>query len=347
MKKLFILSTVLLLSLLAVSQVPFSYNEGETAVVYSLPKTELCVRIETEKISQKPGMFYRYSERYLATNKVITEEKTIFRLKSLTVKTRAIADPNRTYSFVPDTKLQTNQLTVNSQGILCGVNVTCDQEVALPNIAEFSLKDIVNQEALLPLGEEYMMAGSEAKLAEGAAKQIYRIRESRLSLLTADIDKLPADGDSFKSMLDGMNKMERELTELFIGKTITETQTQNIYLTPNVKQSNVVLFRLSALKGIVPSDDLSGTPYYINVIPTEITTSPTKNLNSKSEKTILYYVLPASTQVSIGDGINTLYNNQFFIPQFGKIIPLNESLFKIPHLKIKIDHQTGRLLSIE
>src|ERR1035437_7815042 len=169
MKKIFLLSTLLILSLLAVSQV----SEGESVLVYALPKTELCNHLTTEKVTQKPGMFYRYSERYLATNKVITEEKTGCRIKNITVTTHAIPDPNRTYSFILDNKLQTSKLTVNSLGILCGVNVVCKQDVELPKIAELTAKDILSQDGLLPLGEEYMMAGSEAKLAEGAAKQIY------------------------------------------------------------------------------------------------------------------------------------------------------------------------------
>ena len=38
------------------------------------------------------------------------------------------------------------------------------------------------------------MAGSTAKMAEGAAFQIYAIRESRLSLLSGELEHLPADG---------------------------------------------------------------------------------------------------------------------------------------------------------
>ena len=346
MKKLLYLSILLVFSLMAKSQVPFYLTEGETALVYSLPKTVFYIEIETEKTVQKPGIFYRYSERYLATNKVITEEKTTYRLKSINVKTRAIADANRTYSFAPSSSLQTSHLSVNSQGILCGINVVCEPEKTSNPTVELPLKDNTKTDALLPLGEEYMMAGSEAKLAEGVAKQIYRVRESRLGLLTADTDKLPADGESFKVMMDGLNKMERELTELFVGKTTVDRQTQTLNLTPNAVINNQVLFRLSAFKGIVAADDLSGVPYYINIVPTNVGILPA-DPKIKSEKSALFYVLPASTQVSIGDGLNTLYSNEFFVPQFGKTVPLSESLFKQQHIKVRIDSQTGRLLSIE
>lgn len=346
MKKLILLSILFVLTFMVSAQVPFSLTEGEAAVVYALPKTELCIKVETEKQTQKPGMFYRYSERYLATNKVITSEKTTYYLKSITVKTHAVADPKRTYKFVPTKNSLKIRLSVNADGLLCGVNVPCGKKMKMHEGNTYPSADNSTTPTLLPLGEEYMMAGSEAKLAEGTAKQIYRIRESRLGLLTADVEKLPADGASFSAMLEGLNKMEGELTELFIGKTTSEIQTQTIYLTPDSELANQVVFRLSALRGLVASDDLSGTPYYINAKPLIV---PMDATNSKDKKgnAVLYTILPASTQITIGDGIKNYFSGQFFIPQFGRVIPLSEDLIKQQNLKIRIDQQTGRLLEIE
>jgi len=346
MKKLILLSTLFVLTFMVSAQVPFTLTEGEAAIVYALPKTELCIIIETEKQTQKPGVFYRYSERYLATNKVITSEKTTYNLKSVTVKTHAVADPKRTFKFALSKNSQKTRLSVNAEGILCGVNVSCGTNTKMPKANVYPFIDNSTTTTLLPLGEEYMMAGSEAKLAEGTAKQIYRIRESRLGLLTADVEKLPADGASFAAMLEGLNKMERELTELFVGKTSTEIQTQTLYLTPDSELANQVAFRLSALRGLVASDDLSGTPYYINVKPVIIPMDETDSKNNKGNA-VLYTILPASTQVTIGDGVNNYFSGRFFIPQFGRLVPLSEDLFKQQNLKIRIDQQTGRLLEIE
>jgi hypothetical protein len=325
------ISTMLVISLPLKSQFNISLNKGESAVVYSLPKTEFCVEIVTEKTTQRPGLFYRYSERYLATKKVTA---------------RPISDPNRTFPFSPDKSVQHIRLTVNSQGILCGVNVNCEPEKAVEQKAVLTPKEVSKPDVILPLGEDYMMVGSEAKLAEGVAKQIYRIRESRLSLLTADVDKMPADGASFKSMLEGQDKMERELTEFFLGKTTTETQAQTIVVTPASAVNNQVLFRLSAFKGIVAADDLSGVPYYINIVP-ENSAASQSDTKFKFDKSNLYTLLPVSTQFSINDGINTLYSQQFFVPQFGKLLPLAENILKQSNLKVIVDSFTGRLLSIE
>lgn len=344
MRNIFILSILLICNLFAGAQ-SFSLTDGQSALVYSLPKTKLCVEVEIEKTTQKPGTFYRYSERYLATTNVITSEKTNYRLKSVSVKTVAVPDTARTYQIIPASNSQITHLSVNQQGILCGVNVPALPEKAI-NINRTILKNNGASGNLLPLGEEYMMAGSEAKLAEGAAKQIYRIRESRLSLLTADVEKLPADGASMKSMLDGLDAMEHQLTELFIGSTNTEVQRQTIFLTPVSALNSEVIFRLSALRGLVAADDLSGIPYYITLKPQNVVVTPA-DPKAKTEKAGLYYVLPASTDISIGDGINTNFDGVFYMPQFGKTVPLPESLFKQKQIKVRIDQQTGRLLGIE
>lgn len=345
MKNYIILFTVLFgLNAFSSAQTVFSLPEGEAVLVYSLPKTELCIEVEIEKTTQTPGEFYRYSERYLATSNVITEETTTFSLKNIRVKPQAVADPARTYSLTSSKNFPLNNISVNDKGILCGINAPCKEKTCCKEtVKKETVKNNVSQP--LPLTEEYMLAASTAKMAEGAAKQIYRLRESRLALLTADVDQLPADGDSFKLMLDGMDKMEKELTELFIGKTRVETEIKTVYYTPSSTVRNEVLFRVSSQKGLVAASDLSGSPYYINVIPLPISTHDTGKKNS-SARPLLYSILPASTQISVGDGRNVFFSEQIFIPQFGQLVPIPEDLLQKKDVKIYIDEQTGRLLMI-
>ena len=318
-------------------------TDGKPVFVYSLPKTEFYIDIEIEKTTQKPGQFYQYSERYLATSKVITEDKIAYRLKTITVKQNAVPDPKRTYQIEGKAG---NYIIVDNRGLLCGVNVPSKTE-SVKKPVEVNRKDRENdQKALLPLSEEYLMAGSTAKLAEGAAKQIYRIRESRMTLLSGDMDQLPSDGKAFESMLKRLDKSEQDLTELFVGKQTIETLKHTIFLTPDSAFTNRVLFRLSALRGLVDATDLGGSPYFISFKSDEIqVVAP--DPKSKPEKTSINTILPANTKVTITDGIRTYYNGEFFIPQFGVIIPVSEKTFNLPKVRIKIDSLTGRLLGVE
>ncbi len=345
MKKLFFLSTFLMLALFASAQVPFSIADGEPALVYALPKTEFLIDVQIEKTTQKPGMFYRYSERYLGTNKVVNEEKVTYLIKNIVVRTRSVADPNRTFAVKPAKNSALNNLTVTTDGLLCGINITPQTQPQAPQFSTIRNEELTPQ-TLLPLGEEYMMAGSEAKLAEGAAKQIYRIRESRLGLLTADVEKLPADGASFKAMLDGLSKMEQNLTELFVGKVTTELQTKTLSFIPDVSVTKQVLFRLSALRGLVASDDLSGAPVFVSINPTN-PAAASVGVKDKGDKASIYTVLPVSSQLLIDDGARNIFSAEYAVPQFGRIIPFPEALLSQSKLKVHIDSQTGRLLGAE
>jgi len=347
MKKVFFLAMVLAAMLPLNAQNGITLTKGKPVLVYALPKTELCIEIVTETTKQKPGIFYQYSERYLATNQVITEEKTTVRLKSIRIFPRAVADPNRTYTLTPRKSSVLNNICVNPQGILCGINteVPVEQHIKKEIIKEKNSRTIYDN-GLLPLGEEFMMAGSSAKLAEGAAKQIYRIRESRMSLLTADVEHLPADGASMKAMLNGMDEQEQELTELFIGKTTTDTQHKTIVYVPDSAVNQQVVFRISTFNGIVDTDDLSGKPYYISIEPAKIKTQ-LPGEKEKIEKAAINTILPARTKIVITDGVNEIYNQTIDIPQLGEIVPLGEGLFASPKVKVKIDPHTGRLISIE
>lgn len=344
--KRFIIISFLLISVKMLSAQGVALVEGQSALVYSLPKTQLCIEVEVEKTTQKPGLYYQYSERYLATSQVVLEEKTTYNLKNIVVKSVAIPDPKRTFIIQSLKNDYLNQISVNELGILCGINVPCHSSNNV-QVAKAVLTQ-KNQPAnmLLPLSEEYLMAGSNAKLAEGAAKQIYRIRESRMSLLTGDLDHLPSDGKSLSTMLDGLNKMERELTELFTGKTTTEVQKQTFCLVPDSVLNNKVVFRLSAIKGLVSADDLTGNPYFINIQPEKIPTA-SPDPKSKKNKIAINTILPANTSVTITDGVKTYYSDKLMMPQFGVLLPMSEEMFGYPKLKVYIDSQTGRLLCVE
>jgi hypothetical protein len=346
MKRLQTLIAFIFLLSLGLSIEPLNAQD-KTTLVYSLPKTEFIIEVQTEKVTQKPGVFYKYSERYLAYSDVLTKEKTSFRLKSISIKTRTAPDLKRTYNFVVNKGNNTIKLNVNQAGILTGINSpTSSRESGAFQTVSFPNND-TKSATLLPLSEEFMLAGSESKLAEGAAKQIYRIRERRLNLLTGDVDHLPTDGSSLVSMIQGMDKMESELTELFTGKTSIETSTHTIVLSPAAPVNNQILFRLSSIMGIVPNDDLSGNPFYISFVAGTIPNTPVDKKNAKTDNDGLFYIIPLPCQINITDGVKTCFTGHYLVPQFGKTVPISERLYEKAQAKVIIDEQTGRLLGVE
>jgi hypothetical protein len=347
MRKSIIISALLIGAINAFAQSDFALTRGVPAIVYALPKTVLCFEIEVETTVQKPGVFYLYSQRYLATNQVVMEEKVSSSVKGITMTTRAVPDLNRRFAVEPILNGPLNNIVVDAQGILQGVNISVSPEQTptkkqiQPN-RQFAGPSTAD---LLPLTQEFMMAGSMAKMAEGAAKQIYDIRESRLNLLSGEMDHLP-DGNALRTMLSGLDRKEKELTELFVGSTSKETKVYKVYFTPDKVVSNDVLFRLSTNRGVVSKDDLSGEPYFITISPEKFTFQE-PDPRAKPIKAGLYTVLPATTTIAISDGVKNLLEKTLELPQFGELVSLPETMFRAPDVKVKVDTQTGRLLGVE
>jgi hypothetical protein len=323
---------------------------AQTDFVYSLPKTVLKIDVTVTKITEKTGQFNQYAGRYLAANKVITEEKTLYQIKSVSTTLLTQPNPKQVYSVsAADRKLKGLNISVDEQGVLTGLNNSTVKKNKMPkqtvNLASASSKKV----NLLPLTEEYMLAGSTAKLAEGAAKQIYRIREGRIALLLGEAEHVPS-GEAMKSTLKRLDELENQLTELFTGTTSTTTETKTFYFEPEQLSVNQVLFRLSSVTGLVQPDDLSGAPYYIRAsIENQEDSNVSQNTNSRrqAKTTDLHYILPVNGKIIIDDGKTDLFSGNYLFPQFGTLMTLGEEILTKDTKKVVIDNVSGRLLGIE
>jgi hypothetical protein len=322
---------------------------AQSNAVYSLPKTVLKIDVTATKIVETPGQFNQYAVRYLATNKVITEENTHYEIKSICVTPLTKPNPAQTFSSASVGKKTPHlHISVDENGILTGLNNPIVNEQKTPPTVANVAPTYSETGRLLPLTEEYMLAGSTAKLAEGAAKQIYRIREGRLALLLGETEHVPS-GAAMKSALTKLDKLEEQLTQLFTGTIVTSTETKTFYFDPDQSVVNQVIFRLSAISGLVPPEDLSGSPYYVRLNIENQTDSINNNVQNANNRPFDYvpYILTATGIVSIDDGKNTLHTGNYDFPQFGKPIKLNLNNLTKTTKKVRIDNVSGRLLGIE
>ena len=195
----------------------------------SLPaQSTVQLRLVYEREDYERGELYQYSERYLGTKDVITENGTTYTLRSVEIVNRdTTARPRRSQPrYTPKDRSTTR---------------------------------------LVPLSEEALMATNVAKKAESVAKQIYRIREARLALLSGEAEHGPADGKGLQIALNGLNKQEEALTALFVGTTTRTVQTTMVTYTMDTTVTETVqsvLMRFSRHTGPVTTDDLSGEPVY-------------------------------------------------------------------------------------
>lgn len=343
MKKYLLSVLLVALSGISVAQV---VQENETAVVYYMPKTELSVTLSYDRVEQHPGVFYQYAQRYLGTTDVIKEKKVIYQLKDVQLGTYTTADTTRAYK-VPTQLSTACLLSLSKDGRLLGYNHPNISDPSASPVATWPVTCQKANSTILPLLEEQLIAGSIAKMAEGAAKLIYRIRETRLQILAGDVEHLPADGKSMQLVLDELDEQEQQLVELFIGKTHTQSYTQQVLYTPAKSIENQILCRFSVHAGPVKEDDLSGEPIYISLTAHQQLAQEIIVEEKKTEPSNLFYNLPGSADITLTYKDKQL-TQHIAVAQFGYALPLAKSLFsgKTP-VSILFNPETGNILSIQ
>ena len=221
-------------------------------------------------------------------------------------------------------------IVVDENGLLLAINTEPVIDTIISTTPKAKKKSpLDNNDYAKVYSEELLMSASTAKMAEVAAKQLYRIRESRLNLVTGEVDELPADGESFKLIIQQLDEQEAALTALFMGTTQTETVVKHIDYTPVEETTDEVLFRISDLYGVVGADNLSGAPIYLSLQITEEGQLPVDNKGNikKMPKNAVAYAIPGKAEVTLSDGKKTLFREELPVAQFGVIFGLDPSIF--------------------
>lgn len=332
MKKYFFLSVLMLAATTLMAQ----------GIHYSLPYNYIAVEVEYDEVVYTQGPFYQYSERYLGIKDVVLKSETKYELKHITIHTKTIADTAATFLYVAG-KGQSGNIVLTPKGILAAY----DTEWEAPNHNN-NYNDNHNHNSrrifpeIMPLQEETMMATSTAKMAEGAAKQIYRIREARMNLLTGDVDNLPSDGKAMQLTLKELDKQEAQLVALFKGEVIRTKKTKLFYFAPEQACEDTIIARFSQFNGVVEADDLSGEPIYMSVVP-QLRTIEADPKAKPATNAQLRYRLPgqAEVEVTYGEQVST---KTLTISQLGTVValPLN-SMQK----HILFDTKTGGISHIQ
>jgi hypothetical protein len=345
MKKFLLGSTMMLIASVLMAQ---NLRENEAVVVYYMPKTEFAIQMQYTVTTQTPGVFYQYAKRYLGAEQIITKASTQYSLDGIQISATTSADIDRAYQ-VPATKgWQTQLLSLTEDGRLLGYNIEANLPEPPVQVVNSS-KHTVASTDVLPLLEEQFIAGTTAKMAEGAAKQIYRIREMRLNLLAGEVEHVPADGMAMQLVLDELNKREAELISLFVGTTTISSGLHTIHYTPQRSAKQEILCRFSQHTGVVDSNDLSGTPIYITLNTTKPTVEESEVPSSKTPLlSPIYYNLPAHTKIMVEYNGQHMCKASFPVAQFGVAVPLSIDLFSSkPTPSIHINPTTGNIQSIK
>lgn len=329
-----------------------SYKPGVTSegAVYYLPKTAIRVTMQVEKSTYTPGEFCKYSEKYLRIKDVPTNASTKYRILSVKQEPFAIADTSKCYAVKFNAKTVACNVRLSNEGILLAINTDAKQQpksapapTQQPRPLKKSPKSYLN--------EEILSAGSTAKMAELTAQEIYELRESKSMLAKGQADFMPKDGEQLKLMMEELNTQNEALTSLFIGTTENDTTTHTFTYVVDKPTKRDILFRFSPEYGLVDNDDLSGTPYYINIedlktVAEPETVDPKKA--AKPQQSGIYVNVPGKMRATIFDAKNQIVSNEFAAGQFGNVELLSGVLFNKKYTtRLLLNALTGAVEKLE
>jgi hypothetical protein len=318
-------------------------------VTYSLPLTSFIVNAEVTRVTVKAGPYYRYAERYLGIKDVPTEDAVYYELENVTLASKGVPDPDNVYKIEFRQKTIAPFACLTPDGLLCSINeLYVPEEQAQEVSVEQSKANILPPTSVYT--EELLMAGSIARQAEIAAKQIYHLRESRTDILTGDADNLPPDGEAMKIVISKIEEQEKALTRLFTGAETRETSWFDVSILPEDELRNEVLFRFSSKLGILDADDLGGEPVCMNLTALERAPELDPKEAGKKAKLLkgIVYNVPGRARVEIVRNNKTLIKKEMPVVQFGTqeaLVPVLLEDKKQP-IKVVFYPETGAIKQI-
>jgi hypothetical protein len=323
---------------------------SEGSLVYGLPLTVIDVELEAEHVIEKPGPYSRFAADLLGLTDVIKTENEFWTITGITLGTHEELDPEEFYVIEASTLFQTNVLALKKSGLIMDLNpglynsnndmdLKSHNDIGRSGIYDLgsdeyfqerkdTLYRIVNTDTAfvrIPYLIEKKQKLTMDQLAEKAAIRLMELRDGKHLILTGETNLFPQDEAAIKEM----NRLEKEYTELFTGKTVKVKRKFKYHLIPLKDDTGkqVTLCRFSESAGPAESIDKSGLPVILEFIP-EV---KTRNLNiisgksgsssaQKNEK--LFYRVPdvVNVRVTIGDEVRGI--SRKLIYQFGEIVRL-------------------------
>lgn len=335
-----IMKKILLAAALAAMTMPSLSAQGVKSdidpagvVSYALPQTVLVFDVQAEKETFHAGPYAKYSKKYLGVDARFADE-TSYKVARVTVTPFIEADPEARYTVTLSKGMSSTLfLQMTTQGLISvsdgsfgdesvwrfptkqgadfasrGINSNLTSESATLYQKSSSSKVLVQQNMVVEKTDE--------KKAQEAADMIFKLRNTRVQIVTGDTDA-NYSGEAMRAALDELTRLEQEYMSLFIGYSDYEMQEKRFdYVPVNDGKGMGVAFRLSDTDGLLPADNMSGKPYFLQIAPeTILATADAKNAARKG--TGLMYRVPAICSVKLTDGVNSLMQGRFPIFQLG------------------------------
>lgn len=305
---------------------------------YSLPQTTIVLDVEAQKHHFFAGPYAKFSQKYLGID-AKTEDEVTYEVVSVVLTPYLEADQSQRYLVTPGKDGAPSFLQLSAQGLVSVADGNfgassawrfpkqatgdySDKGVSsnLTSISTTLYKTVTNEDGSVekvPVQQSVIVEKSLEDKAKEAAELIFDLREKRVQIVTGDTDATYS-GEAMAAALAEISRLEKEYMSMFIGYSETQVQKMKFDVIPSAdnKTQVYVAFRISDTDGLVASDNMSGKPYLLELVPQKVT-APQNNAAPSKAAQVAYYRIPATCSVKLSDGMNILLQDRITVYQLG------------------------------
>ena len=304
-------------------------------VSYALPQTTITIEVEAVREYFYAGPYAKYAQKYLGVD-ARQADQTTCTLSTVRMTPYIEADQNFRYYVNPDKATQ-SFLSLTSQGLIAvndgSFGESAEWRFTTQAGADFNGKgvssNLTSEAATLYRGvkedasynriavqQNMVVQKSLEQRAQEAAATIFDLRKKRIQIVTGDTDATYS-GEAMGSALSEIAALEKEYMSMFVGYSEFRTQTMKCDVVPSKdnKSQKYIAFRLSDADGVVAADNVSGSPYILELEPQPIGEAAGRAAVAKGEYAV--YRVPAICSVRLTDGVNPILQDRIAVYQLG------------------------------
>lgn len=317
------------------------------AVVYSLPRTTVCLTVEARREAFTAGPYAAFAQKYLGVA-ARTQNETRYTLQSITLNAFVEADPAVRYTISIPERASASFLQLCTQGLI----VMADNYTGKPAAWRFAsqagserfegidpLGNLGNETTTLykavrsdegyervPVTQDNVVEKSPDRKAADAAATIFSLREKRQQIATGDTDAT-FSGEALQAAIDELTRLEERYLTLFYGICEESVEVKHFEVTPSAgaKDQRYTALRVGA-EGLQPASASEGKPVTLEFVPEPLATPEASS--DRSKDVLVHYRIPVITRCRVSYEGRTLLESRIPVYQLGEdsTLPLNAIL---------------------
>ena len=342
-------------ALLAISSLASAQKKGEDPqgyLTYSLPMTTITLEVEAIQEKFYAGPYAKYAEKYLGI-KPRQKDETTFQLTQIKMTPYVEADQSRRYSInVKKAAVDGTFLKLANGGFISFADANFGEEsiwrFPTRTQGDFSSKGVTSNltsesttlyrnekkesaYSKVSVQQDMIVEKSPEKRAAETADMILKIRKQRLQIVTGDTDATYS-GEAMGAAIAELTRLEQEYLTLFVGYSEYQDQVMKFEVVPDAQRESqmYIAFRLSDTAGLVASENLSGKPVVMEIVPQTFSEPEVSNVIDPKyiPQVEAYYRIPAVCTVKLIDAGTVIMQSRVPIYQLGResSLPVNAIL---------------------